>query len=71
MIYIFWEEIKDDFLDFLFFFRILFCKNFWIGSHGLGYCLKEENKIYDSYGCAIGHKYCCKENCPKRKRREE
>lgn len=56
MIYIFWEEIKYGFANFLFGFRRLFCKSVIVNSHRLPFCALESGRIY-----------CCVDDCPKRK----
>lgn len=59
MIYIFWENIKDEFANFLFGFRRLLCKSVIVNSYGFPFCSLKFGRIE-----------CCKEDCPKRRKTE-
>lgn len=66
MIRYIWYGIQDGIGGFLFFFRKLFCKHYFINSHGIGLCeIHHKNDIYcNNYSCEKCY-------CPKRKGGDE
>lgn len=67
MIYYIWRVIKDGIGEFLFFFRKLFCKHYFVNGLGVGLCeLRHKDDAYCAYYYA-----CEKCYCPKRKTNSE